>query len=488
MDVTRSPAPTDRQECGFLLIADMESSTASKHELGVDVGYAALRRHNRLVVAQTQSAPRDGEVLNSLGDAVVIKYPVAGSELDAMSRCVSTACSIVDAFEKEPPLRRSNGEPFYLRSKILLQYYEAFRYESGDNPVFARELVGEDIDTAFRLAPIAWRLQILVTERFVQRFIALSNAGEVTDPGPASLLDAAHQSRHLGAQGGTPLRGIDKHLSFNGESFWLTDAREIARLKGISETRRLFALSRESPDSLIKRGQTARLTIKVRQDHHAIILATVSLARQHNENYIDHVVRRIRESSDGNRLDSELSLLAAAKIYGEFDFFFRVSCIDDASLQRFFNTIHDEAIGVSHVEVRSTVRNQLAITQQYAAITQKYLNRPYVLVLAWFERDPLRDTFALLRDYLHSATASETSVQIIEVGEVIHHLPVYAIFICESLGAYASFFNHTGLRQTSCRSHVGHIERPSDAQLRYSLMDGVYFPSWKNAPPDKPQA
>ena len=40
----------------------------------------------------------------------------------------------------------------------------------------------------------------------------------------------------------------------------------------------------------------------------------------------------------------------------------------------------------------------------------------------------------------------------------------------------AAFFAEYGLRPTACRSHIGHIEGPADAQLRYRLMHGVYLP------------
>ena len=104
------------------------------------------------------------------------------------------------------------------------------------------------------------------------------------------------------------------------------------------------------------------------------------------------------------------------------------------------------------------------------------LNRPYEIVLTWFERDHSRDLFADLRHIMERDDAGRRPVDILEVGEVIHHTPVYAIFICESLRDYAAFFAEHGLRPTACRSHVGHIDQPADAQLRYSLMSGVYLP------------
>ena len=82
-----------------------------------------------------------------------------------------------------------------------------------------------------------------------------------------------------------------------------------------------------------------------------------------------------------------------------------------------------------------------------------------------------------LRGYMDREDREPRPVEILEVGEVIHHTPVYAIFICESLRDYASFFVENGLRPTACRSHIGHVDQPADAQLRYSLMSGVYVPS-----------
>ncbi|MDJ0865938.1 MAG: hypothetical protein QNK03_07505 [Myxococcota bacterium] len=39
-----------------------------------------------------------------------------------------------------------------------------------------------------------------------------------------------------------------------------------------------------------------------------------------------------------------------------------------------------------------------------------------------------------------------------------------------------AFFAENGLRPTACRSHIGHVEGPADAQLRDRLMHGVYLP------------
>ena len=235
-------------------------------------------------------------------------------------------------------------------------------------------------------------------------------------------------------------------------------------------------MSFRSPEELVARGDVQRLTIKVRQDHHAVILVNVTHGGRANDDYIEHVVQMLRDSSDGDRLDSELTLLAAAKIYGEFDFFFRVSCIDDASLRRFFGAIHDDSYGVSHVEVRSTLTDRIHITRRYGRVLEHFEGQPHELVLTWFERDVEQDLFELFRAEMEAPDAEVRPVEILEVGEVIHHTPVYAIFICESMRDYAAFFARHGVRPTACRSHVGHIDGPADAQLRYSLMSGVYTP------------
>lgn len=461
------------EESGYLLIADMENSTGCKFRLGPARAFSAMRKHNRLVIRHATAGA--GVVLNSLGDAVVAKFPDAGDALAALDDCLRAARAIIEAFEALEPLATAAGEaPFRLRTKLLLQRYEAYRYApEHEHQIFSEELVGQDIDVAFRLAPLSWRLQVLVTEKFLQALCAADECGSGA-LSPQGLLDRAHLSRHYGARGADRLTGISETVRFRQHELWVTDAREVARLKGIADSRRVFALSFVAPATLNDRGDTARLTIKVRQEHHAMILAKVSLTQPENENYIAHVVDRLRDASDGNRLDSELSLLAAAKIFGEFDFFFRVSCIDDYSLQRFFRAIHDDAIGVHHVEVRSTISNRLAVTPHYETIRRRIDGRPYELVLAWFEREAERDLFTELVAYMNEE--ADNAVTILEVGEVIFHLPVYAVFVCDSLDDYATFFDRRGLRPTGCRSHVGHIGRAADAQLRYSLVDALYMP------------
>ncbi len=466
---------TPERERGFLLIADMESSAASKFVLGEAEAFDALRAHNGLVMVRCRkAAPVEGIVLNSLGDAVVVKFPASANADAALEGCLSAARDIVDAFEQLPPIPLASGKAFRLRTKLLLQSYDAYRYgrrETGD--LHAEELVGEDIDLAFRLAPVSWRLQVLATEAFAAALLARSTA--TTAENTRTLLDRAHVARHVGARSAGPLRGIAEAYQLGSIDYWFTDAREIARLKGIASAQSVYLLSFEGPEHLMARGEPQRLTIKVRQDHHAVILASISLDRQ-QDNYIEHVVEKLRDTTDGNRLDSELTLCVAAKIYGEFDFFFRVSCIDDESLGRFFHAIHDDSFGVSHVEVRATLKDRFAVNRGYDRIFQRFENRPYEIVLTWFERDRTRDLFEDLRRIMERDDTGARAVDILEVGEVIHHTPVYAVFICESLRDYAAFFTDNGLRPTACRSHVGHVDQPADAQLRYSLMSGVYLP------------
>ncbi len=470
---------TPGRERGFLLIADMESSTLSKFVLGEEEAFRIMRQHNQLVMTQCRlAAPVSGLVLNSLGDAVVVKFPIDEHTVDgALVSCLSAAAAIVAAFEALQPIETTTGGVFRLRTKVLLQSYDAYSYgRHGEGAELAEELVGADIDLAFRLAPVSWRFQVLVTEAFMTALLSRSTAVVPTSGGTRGLLDKAHNSRHATALMSGPLNGISEAYAIGSLSYWLTDAREIARLKGIKKSSQLFALVFEDPSRLIERGERQRLTIKVRQDRHAVILASISLARNLNENYIEHIVEKLRDVTGGTRLDSELTLFAAAKIYGEFDFFFRVSCIDDESLHRFFDAIQADSFGVSHVEVRSTVADRLIFTRRYEQIFARFHERPHEIVLTWFERVPGRDVFAELKSILERNDAAARAVELLEVGEVIHHTPVYAIFLCENLTHYAAFFAEHGFSPTACRSHVGHIERPADAQLRYRLMDGVYLP------------
>lgn len=467
------------RESGFLLIADMEDSTGSKFALEETQAYDALVRHNRIVVdCCRQARPVSGHTLNALGDAVVVKFPDGADARGALEACLAAAASVVRAFEALAPVAGRDGGEFRVRTKLLLQRYDAFRFGAGDPQApFPEELVGPDIDLAFRLAPLSWRLQVLVTEAFVSAL--LGHAEPVGDAAhdAKTLLARAHLARHLGAREAGPLEGIAERYRLAGTDYWFTDAREVTRLKGIRGGGSVFALGFESPGALVARGEARRLTIKVRQDHHAVILVSISLDEERNDRFIDHVVDTLRDASDGTRLDSEVTLCAAAKIYGDFDFFFRVSCIDDESLSRFFRAIQDESFGVQNVEVRSTVTNRFVATRRYAAIFERFRDRSYEVVLAWFEHYPGRDLFAELRALVLADRGAAPAVEVLEVGEVIHRSPVYAIFACERIADYAAFFAEHRLRPTTCRSYVGHVDGPADAQLRYSLLDGVYFPN-----------
>lgn len=466
------------RERGYLLIADMESSTQCKYVLDEVQAFNAMRQHNHLVIEHCRTAtPVPGLILNSLGDAVVAKFPYKGDPRDALASCLDAAKQIISAFERTDSIVTRTGKEFRVRSKLLLQSYDAFSYGRRHEDVeLAEELVGADIDLAFRLSPVAWRLQVLVTESFLASVIAHSHESENEKRDPQEILQHAHVARHRGALSGDPLVGISEAFRFDDLEYWVTDARDIARMKGIASTRRVFALAFESPESLIARNELQRLTIKIRQDRQAVILASISLAKNLNDNYIEHVVDKLRDTTNGSRLDSEITLFAAAKVYGEFDFFFRVSCIDDVSLRRFFDAVRADSFGVSHIEVRSTITDRLAATRHYDRIFRRFSGKPYEIVLAWFERIPSRDIFAELKLILEQDDAGNNPVELLEVGEVIHHTPVYAIFVCDTLRDYAAFFDQHGISPTGCRSHVGHIDRPADAQLRYNLVNSVYLP------------
>jgi hypothetical protein len=485
-------ASAAERELGFLLIADMEGSTESKFRLGDAGAFAALREHNRLIIEQCRkAAPVPGAILNSLGDAVVAKFAAGTDEHSrqrALTSCLATARAIISAFEALPPLRGDDGGEFALRTKLTLQFYDAFRYGRREELAgLAEELVGPDIDVAFRIAPISWRLQVLVTERFMAELLHHSDPraddGQL-DPGSRpqhtrELVRMAHVAREQAARLPGTAAGISVPLELLGESthieYWITDAREIARLKGIPDNQRVFLISFESTGALAGRGQTQRLSIKIRQDHHAVVLASVSLEPGRNDDYIEYVLEMLGDSSEGSRLEGELTLCAAAKLYGEFDFFFRVSCIDDESLLRFFEAIRDEKFGVESVEVRSTVAGRFYVNQDYERILEHFQAHSFDLVLTWFRRDPQSDLFLRFADYMDQGPAGPVRpVEVLETGEVIHHKPVYCIFICDSLAAYAEFFATFGLNATASRSHIGQISGPGDAQLRYSLMSGVW--------------
>jgi class 3 adenylate cyclase len=475
------------RERGFLLIADMEASTESKLRLGEEGAFAALREHNRRVIEHCRKAqPVPGAILNSLGDAVVAKFPAEPeprSAHDALASCLGCARAIVETFEALPPLSGPDAEPFPLRTKLTLQFYDAFLYGRREQIAgLAEELVGPDIDVAFRLEPISWRLQVLAAERFVEELLRHSDSeGQSGRAGPRELIRAAHAAREAAAGNPGPAAGLTfaRRLAHPGGNidFWITDAREVARLKGIEGTQRLFLIGFEPPEALAARGERARLTIKVRQDHHAIVLAGVSLAPGQGDDYVEYVLETVGDEARGSQLESELTLYAAAKIYGEFDFFFRVSCIDDDSLRRFFEAIQSERFGVRSVEVRSTVADRFYVTPHYERIARHFQGSPHELVLTWFSRDPESDLFLRFVYRMEEGPGERVRpVEIIEAGEVIHHRPVYAIFLCESLAAYADFFVETGLSPTACRSHIGQATRPGDVRLRYGLMTGVWIP------------
>jgi class 3 adenylate cyclase len=473
------------REQGFLLIADMEASTESKYRLGEARAFEALREHNRLVIERCRKAePVPGAILSSLGDSVVAKFPAGrddASRRRALASCLAAARSIVAAFEALTPLRADDGAEFPLRTKLALQFYDAYLYGRREELAgLAEELVGPDIDVAFRVAPLAWRLQVVATERFASELLRQSEPA-ASVPDVPELVRAAHAAREAAAEIPRPGAAIREERSLECDGtridYWITDAREVARLKGLPEAQRLLLLCFEPPESLVARGQRPRLTLKLRQDHHAVVLAKVAIETGRNDDYIDYVLETFADSDRGSRLESELTLCAAAKIYGEFDFFFRVSCIDDESLRRFFEAIQHERFGVESVEVRSTIAERFYVSPHYERILEHHRGRPDLLVLTWFRRDR-GDLFQRFVYAMEEGPGERVRpAEILEAGEVIHHMPVYALLLCESLAAYADFFARNDLNPTACRSHIGQVTRPGDVRLRYGLMNGVWVPS-----------
>ena len=133
-------------------------------------------------------------------------------------------------------------------------------------------------------------------------------------------------------------------------------------------------------------------------------------------------------------------------------------------------------IGVQHVEVRSTVTNRFIANGHFDAIYERFRGRPFNMVLAWFERHPERDLFEEFKSLLLTRDHRVPDIEVLEVGEVIHHTPVYAIFACENISDYVAFFRRHQLKQTTCHSYISHVEKDVDAQLRYSLLSGLYLP------------
>ena len=97
-----------------------------------------------------------------------------------------------------------------------------------------------------------------------------------------------------------------------------------------------------------------------------------------------------------------------------------------------------------------------------------------------------RDLFDYFVDYMHRGEEPLRPVEVLEAGEVIHHQPVYCLFLCDDLKAYADFFTSHDLNPTACRSQIAQISGSNDAQLRYDLLSGIYLPSREPQPlPDR---
>jgi DNA-binding Lrp family transcriptional regulator len=323
---------------------------------------------------------------------------------------------------------------------------------------------------------------VVAAEPFVIELLRYADAAGGAPAGTSELVHAAHAARESTAEQPYPGAPLSVPLCLEVPrgriDCWITDAREIARLKGIPDSQRLFLLSFEAPEALVQRGQRARVALKVRQDHHALVLVSVSLEPGRNDEYIDYVIETIGDAQRGSRLESEITLYAAAKIYGEYDFFFRVSCIDDESLRRFLEALQDDRFGVDAIEVRSTISERFYVSPHYPRILEHFQGRPHELVLTWFTRAQGSDPFLRLVYRMEEERPDGVRpVEILEAGEVIHHRPVYAIFACENLAAYAGFFDEFGLSPTATRSHIGQVTREGDLRLRYGLMSGVWVPS-----------
>ncbi len=514
------PSPNDR-DAGYLLIADMEASTDSKYRFYPDDSYDLVIRHNRQIV-EICGKFKYTTVSEVQGDGVHIKFGLDKGDDYALFQCLRAAASIIDSFRRLPALdlrsmvtyagnRSGPPEPFRLRTKLTIHRIDdAYRYSLEPSTFTTPLHLGRDLDLAFRLSSMSFRMQTLASRSVIDQLLRHAT---LEHPFAASVKSLTADEFLIAASRLRDLPGHEYRRSILDYRFrlqigkqkpvyvWLTDARAVTRLKGIPQPQDLFLLSFEDPNAAIGATQrrrqhesprlSRRFRIKLRQNFHAVVMVGISLDPGQSDDDvpqdISHLVRAL-EKGGRYHLDAELTLCVAAKVYGDFDFMFRVSCVDDVSLRHFFETIQsDERYKVGSIDIRQTLNGRFWVNPDYEGILERWgtsnARKPASkagvddchVILTWFDRDPNRDLLGYFVNYGSPNGKRLDGVDVLEAGEVLHHRPFYALLLCRSLSRYEEFFRHARISSTTAQSYIALPPTPRNVQLRYHLVDGIFI-------------
>ncbi len=509
---------------GYVLLADMVDSTKIKSVAFPNEAPAMVAEHNRIVIdacydPSLQCHPR---LPKTIGDAV---FAIFDARQDgALQSCLRAAGLAIERFRATPPIQRldyhdlgahpnDKKKPLRLRTKITLHYFEDCREFSFQTPTRSgfeklEEIVGKELDLAFRISAIGYRMQIIATEAFMKKLACQVELIHPLRRGKGNLTLAALIEEATKLRDMTVMWSEDDFLNFEGRAFgapiWITDARRITQLKGIDDPQDVCLISLTDPRKLPPEDHAER-RIKLEQAYHAVIMVNASMEPRFITNYIDavrDVLEPVTRGPGGDekpdmdkRLDSELTLCVAAKIYGAYDFFFRVSCCGDLSLKRFFRELQTlPTYNVDAIDIRQTVRDRFWVNRSFDTILNKYEwprsaqqgepppKRSCMLLLTWFEQHVGMDLFQVFYDLMREdegkdePAQAEKQLHILEAGEVIHHTPIYTLTICDSLIDYEEFLTSEHLNNTKTTTHIVHTPEEGFCLLRYHLVKGIFIP------------
>lgn len=484
----------------YILIADMVESTRIKSLVYDALAFALVADHNQTVIDVCTAPELGGRLIDTVGDAVFVLFE--GDEATALANCLEAARLILLEFRQRKPFRTkgyATGDQMRLRTKVTLHYFdECMQYRLGPEGNQVTSLVGHDIDLAFRVASICYPMQIVATDALMaklQRYVTplCPREGREGEVDRKHLLARATEGRDQSTPQASDVGCLDFRGRAFGREIWIPDARRVGHLRGIDDAQDVFLLAMEDPGTLASDCRH-ELRVKLDQGYHAVIMVNLSVQHGRSENYIRDV-RETLEPPDGvvveagylnsrppERMDSKLTLCVAAKVFGIYDFFFRVSCADDRALHEFFRKLQGiENYTIEGIEVRQTVRNRFWVNRNWDKILAEYRGSggdgSYNLILTWFEEHGHRDLFEEFYERAREGVERARDVHILECGEVVHHTPIYALFICRDLSAYEGFFDEAKLHKTKSTSYIVHTPDPSErfCLLRYQLVNGIYI-------------
>lgn len=475
-------------EPGYLIISDMVNSTYIKRKYKKDsIGYKLTAIHNALILLVYKKF--NATIIKSVGDAIIAKLP----RKTGLFTSIKIAKEIRNIFDNDNHQRNIRKEmeaslekDFKLETKTLLHYYEnaiPYTITKGDNnPI---DLIGIDIDIAFRVFEIAGKNQIIATNKFIQNFLSQSvsvspNEGYrySVEELYATIKQSIKENKHC-SYIFRPEDSIDKSET----KIIIDDCVSLKNLKGLENQEKCFLLTFNP-----SKRNIAPSRIKLKQNNHAIIMVKLSIQPKSSEN---DIIENLCKYSD-EALESEFTLCVGGAVYGQYDFFFRISYSNDEALEKFHAEIQKQTYNTSKVDIRKTTNKKFIVDKNAKKIQNVLgditLTKKWTIILVWFEYEEGKKLFNKFKTFIESQAdinenmlektlkkrLASKKIYILEGGSLIYKYSDYVLLVAESMAEYDKFIDSLSISNAGRITYIIHSPwEKKYFKLQYDRMDGI---------------